>query len=408
MLCEVSEFEVCPGLDSDTSSRKLLCHSVPCVINLDDSFDHDSQSKQFYRPKECDLLVITEQHCIHCLKFKTTTEREHSLKSKHLNKPAHKNAPLSQTHPNRVKLALQEERAKTSKLKQQIDRMEREIRCAGVTLDDQLSGDLDKIMTDNNGKVSPFMQLFWTHQKNALAKGVSQYHPMIIRFCLSLASKSASAYEELRNSKILTLPSRRTLRDYKNAIKPKAGFNSEVVEELIKTSTKLSGIQRYVVLSFDEIKIQENLVYDKHSGELIGFVDLGDTELNYTCFNNVDQLASHALVYYVRGLASDLKFSLASYFATRGVFAHQIMPTFWEAVAILELTCNLPVIAAVSDGASPNRKFYRMHAMMDGKDNAPVVNRTINIYAPHRYIWFFADAPHLMKTTRNCIYISFR
>ena len=26
----------------------------------------------------------------------------------------------------------------------------------------------------------------------------------------------------------------------------------------------------------DEMKIQENLVWDKHTGELIGYVDLGD------------------------------------------------------------------------------------------------------------------------------------
>ena len=39
-----------------------------------------------------------------------------------------------------------------------------------------------------------------------------RYHPIIIGFCLSLASKSKSAYEELRNSTILVLPSSRTLR----------------------------------------------------------------------------------------------------------------------------------------------------------------------------------------------------
>ena len=26
-----------------------------------------------------------------------------------------------------------------------------------------------------------------------------------------------------------------------------------------------------------------------------------------------------------------------------------------------------------------------------------------NLYAPHRYIYFFSDAPHLIKTTRNCL-----
>ncbi len=164
----------------------------------------------------------------------------------------------------------------------------------------------------------------------------------------------------------------------------------------------MKGTQRYVVLSIDEVKIQENLVYDKHSGELIGFVDLGDTELNYSCFNDVKQLATHALVYYVRGLASDLKFSIA-YFATKGVTSYQIMTTFWEAIAALELTCQLPVIAAVCDGASSNRKFYRVHQLFDGKEGNDVVHRTINLFAPERFIWFFADAPHLMKTTRNCI-----
>ena len=43
----------------------------------------------------------------------------------------------------------------------------------------------------------------------------------------------------------------------------------------------------------DETKIQENLVWDKHTGELIGFVDLGDIELNYDTFQKTDDIASH-------------------------------------------------------------------------------------------------------------------
>ena len=34
------------------------------------------------------------------------------------------------------------------------------------------------------------------------------------------------------------------------------------------------------------------------------------------------------------------------------------------------------------------------------------VYHTVNLYHPSRYICFFADAPHLMKTTRNCMYHS--
>ena len=35
-----------------------------------------------------------------------------------------------------------------------------------------------------------------------------------------------------------------------------------------------------ILLSFDEMKIQQNLVYDKYTGDLMGYVDLGDPDLN--------------------------------------------------------------------------------------------------------------------------------
>ena len=83
-------------------------------------------------------------------------------------------------------------------------------------------------------------------------------------------------------------------------------------------------------------------------------MDLGDPEMNFSTFEDTNKLASYVMVYYIRGLASDLKFSFA-YFGTDGMNAYQIMTTFWDAVSILEMTCKLPVICAVSDGASSNR-----------------------------------------------------
>ena len=72
----------------------------------------------------------------------------------------------------------------------------------------------------------------------------------------------------------------------------------------------LKSFQRFVVLSFDEIKIQQNLVFDKHSGELIGYVDLRDPEKNFSTFDNDDDLVTNVMMHYVRGLVSDLKFAL--------------------------------------------------------------------------------------------------
>ncbi|XP_015776465.1 PREDICTED: uncharacterized protein LOC107354492 [Acropora digitifera] len=151
------------------------------------------------------------------------------------------------------------------------------------------------------------------------------------------------------------------------------------------------------------MKIKPNLVFDKITGELIGYVDLGDPDVNFATLEELDEVATHALVFLIRGVCSE--FSLA-YFSTNGVTSSQLMPLFWEAVAILELSCNLWVIAATSDGASPNRSFYKMHEGLDGNAAKDVCFRTINIYAPKRYIYFFSDAPHLVKTTRNCLYHS--
>ena len=72
-------------------------------------------------------------------------------------------------------------------------------------------------------------------------------------------------------------------------------------------------------------------------------------------------------------------------------------------MAILEGTYNLKVITVVSDGASPNRKFYRLHhhLQLDQDPDCDIVYRTSNLFFPKRLIWFFADVPHLMKTARN-------
>ena len=201
------------------------------------------------------------------------------------------------------------------------------------------------------------------------------------------------------------LPSKRRLRDYKNWVHPKCGFNDEIVLELIEVTDKHFDVQRYIVLLFDEMKIRSNLVYGKESGELIGFVDLRDPDVNYSTLQEENELATHALVFFVRGLATDLNFNLA-YFATTGITSCQLFPLFWEAVSILELTVNLWVIGTCCDGASPNRRFFRLHKEIDGGANRDVVYRTVNLYSPDRFIYFFSDAPHLVKAARNCLYNS--
>ena len=108
------------------------------------------------------------------------------------------------------------------------------------------------------------------------------------------------------------------------------------------------------------MEIQYGLVWDKHSGDLIGYVDLGDVEVNYATLENTEEIASHVLLFLIRGIINPFKFSLAN-FATTNVTAVQLFSLFWKAVGILERTCFLRVIVATCDGASSNRKFFDMH-----------------------------------------------
>ena len=164
-------------------------------------------------------------------------------------------------------------------------------------------------------------------------------------------------------SGVLIFPSLRTLRDYRNYIKPTRGFNPAVIKDLKKQKTEdFSEQERYVTILINEMKIKEDLVWEKNSGKLIGFIDLGDEELNFASFNNTSQTATHVLVFLIRSIVNTLSFSLAN-FASSGIRAFQLFTIFWKAVENLEMACNMKVIAEVSDGASPNRKFFRMHSV---------------------------------------------
>ena len=48
-----------------------------------------------------------------------------------------------------------------------------------------------------------------------------------------------------------------------------------------------------------------------------------------------------------------------------------------------------------------------MHKYLCGDSDADVIYRTKNIHTKEmRFLCFFADAPHLVKTVRNCLYHS--
>ena len=179
------------------------------------------------------------------------------------------------------------------------------------------------------------------------------------------------------------LPSQRTLRDYTYYTKASIGFSCSVDKQLMD-SAKISECpesERYVTIIMDEMKIRENLVYNKHTGkqalhvykmhksllqklgEIIGYINFGDInnhllELEQSMTKEDDRekpLAKSMLVLMVSGLFSKLQFAYAQ-FSCSNLSGHHLYPIFWEVVERLE-RCGFRVIVCTCDGLSVNRRF---------------------------------------------------
>ena len=69
--------------------------------------------------------------------------------------------------------------------------------------------------------------------------------------------------------------------------------------------------QKYVIILTDEMHIHD-LVYDKHTGALLGFTNLGDINSHLNRFGQ-SALAKTMLVIMVRGLFTKLQYPYAQF-----------------------------------------------------------------------------------------------
>lgn len=77
-----------------------------------------------------------------------------------------------------------------------------------------------------------------------------RWHPLFIRWCLNIMLTSSKTYDIIRESGFITLPSKRTLRDYTHWFKSEVGFQDEVDGFLMEEAKvdKLKDWQRYIKL----------------------------------------------------------------------------------------------------------------------------------------------------------------
>lgn len=283
-----------------------------------------------------------------------------------------------------------------------------------LPVDKELHSDLVSIMNNRlpeTEKPDDFKSLFWKQQlqsfscKNARSM---KWHPIMIKFCLYLYHKSSSAYELLRKSGVVRLPSGRTLRDYRQFSPEVSGF-SNINDKQLRDMAHPRQNSKYINLLIDEMHVKEGLVYSKATGAIVGFYDMGDLNNEFSEYEKLVNNSSSStkpasrtpaktiLTFMVRGLVTDLAFPYAI-FPSMSPKGCDIFPLLWEAIERLTRS-GFRIMAVTGDGASCNRRLFQMHAT--GREK---IYKIKNVFSADKHlIYFFVDPPHLIKTIRNCL-----
>lgn len=166
----------------------------------------------------------------------------------------------------------------------------------------------------------------------------------------------------VRESGMIALPSERTLYDYTHWVKPHTGVQYEFVERL---KSQLSGLITllwvWMSMEIEYGDFKNELVFNKHTGSLTGFVDLGSAneDIERWFSNTYGQETRHSsswLDHYFSASLSGTDMYTHSYIYWHIVSpyraqlfssAEKIFPMAWEVIEALELY-DVPL---TSDGA---------------------------------------------------------
>ena len=220
--------------------------------------DEDGPPFQFEMyTRSCDCFVICNSNqCSNCLNIDGKSKKKSAAD---VNPPLPKKdkAPLAAYSKERLIATIQRKRLVCKDLKDQVAKMSKDIMSNSVEIDKNLESDVLDILKTSDLKSSPHMELLWQQQNKLLAspKFGRRYHHHLIRFCLSLHSKSPSAYRELTTSGVLVLPSERVLRDYRHYFKPKPRYNEDNITRLKDMTMQLFDVQRYRLMKWESNQI---------------------------------------------------------------------------------------------------------------------------------------------------------
>ena len=180
---------------------------------------------------ECELLV-SNNRCDACKQYRCNLRALHSQWLRQKQKIT--NHALISSHTNFLYLKTPERQQRIRGLRNEtvnrrkvLERLKCCVNVAteqhGIYIEDALETDIKQTMEEKSNEIrktcnaDSFQCIFWNQQLELLKlkdKRRIRWHPMMIRWCLSLKLLSSTSYHALRSSNLVILPSERTSRLY--------------------------------------------------------------------------------------------------------------------------------------------------------------------------------------------------
>lgn len=208
--------------------------------------------KPTIRHNSCELLLLSEQATYRCSSCQGHRNSLHVMLGR---LQSSRNSADASSHTNYRYLTTVSRTTRMHNLhrsyvlaKRRAMRMKKKVKELmekdGVQISTAMDGDLKQILKSNFSQIAgkypanSFHRVFWNqHSQSASCKNARgvRWHPAMIRWCLYLRHLSGKAYETLRNTGVMQLPSQRTLRDYTHYVPATIGFSSQVDQMLLDT-----------------------------------------------------------------------------------------------------------------------------------------------------------------------------
>lgn len=230
--------------------------------------------------------------------------------------------------------------------------------------------------------------------------------------CLSINFHSPKCYDFIRT--FLPLPSPVTLKAPMNNLNIKPGFCDDAIHILKSAVQTFSDIDKYCVLTFDEMSLKAGLDYNEKYDIIEGFETLGKNEASKketlekketskkktlgkkkTSKKETSQKnGNEGFVFMVRGMFTNWKQPISYFISNNGMKATDLMNLLTSALELLK-EIGLKVKVVVCDMATVNQSLFKKYLHIS-------VEKPFFKHKDDTYFAMF-DPLHLLKCLRNSL-----